>query len=146
MLDDGTRIEVLCDPEGNGPGFLAGLSTPSSTEVAVPYDCPKCHKTFNDDVLSHYCTAAYGSVMRAPEPCAPSVKDGKIVGMEPDGQLVQYNAQSKSLYVSGENASEFGFGNIDDDELLVLIAAADQLGRKLDRDALKARAHARNLL
>ena len=27
-LDNGTTIEVSCDPEGNGPGFLFGLPRP----------------------------------------------------------------------------------------------------------------------
>jgi len=31
-LDDGTKIEVSCDEEGNGPGFLFGLHVPIDTE------------------------------------------------------------------------------------------------------------------
>lgn len=30
-LDDGTRVEVSRDPEGNGPGFLFGLPVPEPT-------------------------------------------------------------------------------------------------------------------
>jgi hypothetical protein len=73
-------------------------------------------------------------------------RDGLIVGMERDGQVIQYNAETQDLYACGERVEEFGINNVTNEELLVLVVSAGQVGRKLDEDFLKRHAHARGLI